>query len=49
MGDARFCFENMGEASGLPYVEAVGESGVCSTASGLGPFGNSHCVACVAR
>ncbi|KAK5635538.1 hypothetical protein RRF57_011250 [Xylaria bambusicola] len=50
MGEAiALCLPNMGEAKGLPYVEAVGDKGATSWWMGFGPFGNSHCVACVAR
>ena len=42
MGEARFCFPNMGDASGFPYVDAVGEIGAGSWWMGFGPLGNSH-------
>ena len=51
MGDAiALCLPpNIGDASGLPYVDTAGDSGGASCWIGFGPFGNSHCVACVAR
>ena len=50
-GDPSGVFPNAlrpGEANGLPYVDTVGDRGATlSWLSGVGPFGNSHCVAWV--
>lgn len=41
--------ERPGDAKGFWKVLPAGESGVSPRLSGVGPFGNSHCVACVGR